>query len=366
MNIAFYAPMKPPTSPRPSGDRLIARQLIKALTMAGFDVNLASRFRSYDRTGDLHRQQRLMKLGEKLSARLIRRYRRMSDQNRPQIWLTYHLYHKAPDLLGPAVTAALNIPYVVIEASTAEKQRHGPWALGYQCARQAIKSADRILGLSRVDRGAILKIIDNPEHYLNVPPFIDLNRFSNRFQTGNIHTPPRLLTVAMMRSGDKLQSYHVLAGALQKITDLDWHIRLVGGGDAEQDVRLAMAPHGDRVTFSGVVAADEMAGIFAASDVLVWPGLKETPGMCFLEAAASGLPAIGADAYGVPDVIDDGKTGFLCRPGDVDDLAGALRQMLTNPGRLMQMGRCAREEAVKTHSLEAASRTLDRILGELR
>jgi len=59
MRVAFYAPMKPPGHPAPSGDRRTARLLIAALEREGHRVEVASTFRSYDRTGDASRQQRL-------------------------------------------------------------------------------------------------------------------------------------------------------------------------------------------------------------------------------------------------------------------------------------------------------------------
>ena len=59
MRVAFYAPLKPPDHPVPSGDRSMARLLIRALELAGHEVGLASRLRSRDTDGDPARQSRL-------------------------------------------------------------------------------------------------------------------------------------------------------------------------------------------------------------------------------------------------------------------------------------------------------------------
>ena len=75
MNVAFYAPLKPPTSPVPSGDRRIARLLIRALKMAGHDVELASKFKSREPYGDAGCQAQLAATGDRLAKLLIRRYR---------------------------------------------------------------------------------------------------------------------------------------------------------------------------------------------------------------------------------------------------------------------------------------------------
>ena len=117
MRIAFYAPLKPVDHPIPSGDRQLGEALQEALRIRGHDTFVASRFRSFEGDGDARRQSRLAELGRRLGDRLVRRLSRV--ERRPDVWFTYHLYHKAPDWLGPKVSRALDIPYVVAEASVA-------------------------------------------------------------------------------------------------------------------------------------------------------------------------------------------------------------------------------------------------------
>ena len=139
MTLAFYAPLKAPDHPTPSGDRRMAQALVDALGRSGREVALACRLRTYDRTGDAPRQQRLRALADRCAAGLLQRYRRGTA---PEAWVTYHGYHKAPDWLGPRVSAALAIPYVMIEASFAPKQAGGPWDLGHRATEQALRRAD--------------------------------------------------------------------------------------------------------------------------------------------------------------------------------------------------------------------------------
>ena len=142
VNLAFYAPMKPPTDPSPSGDRTVGRLLMPALRAAGHEVELASTFRSWEGQGDAGRQRRLRRIGERLGRRLIRRYLARGAQDRPRLWFTYHLYHRAPDWIGPLVSRRLGIPYVVAEASYARTQTGGPWAEGLAASVRAIRQAD--------------------------------------------------------------------------------------------------------------------------------------------------------------------------------------------------------------------------------
>ena len=125
MRIAFYAPMKSPEHPTPSGDRRMGRLLMAALGLAGHEIRLASEFRSYDGAGVLERQRAAAAAGRLEAERLIAGYR-AKPTTAPELWFTYHLYHKAPDWLGPDVARALAIPYVAAEASFAPKQAGGP------------------------------------------------------------------------------------------------------------------------------------------------------------------------------------------------------------------------------------------------
>jgi hypothetical protein len=156
MRIAFYAPLKPPSRPVASGDRAMGRALIAALQQAGHDVAVVSRFRSYDR-GDAARQLRIRDLGAQIAARLLRRFEH--GPWRPQLWFTYHLYHKAPDWLGPTVCNRLGIPYVLAEASFAPKQAGGPWDLGHRAVADAVRRADRIFQPNPADLACLEPLV---------------------------------------------------------------------------------------------------------------------------------------------------------------------------------------------------------------
>lgn len=73
MHIAFHAPLKPPHHPTPSGDREMARLLVRAMERGGFVVELATPFRSLDASGNPQRQRRLSHMGERLADRIIER-----------------------------------------------------------------------------------------------------------------------------------------------------------------------------------------------------------------------------------------------------------------------------------------------------
>lgn len=370
MNLAFYAPMKPPTHAVPSGDRLIARLFIKALRAAGHRPVLASRFRSWEGRGDAGRQARLRRTGERLADRILHRYRGLDPDARPACWFSYHCYHKAPDWLGPRISRELGMPYVVAEASVAPKQAAGPWREGYEASVAAVSTADLVVALNSVDVPCVAAAMRDPGRLVRLPPFLDLSRFDgtapDRAQRqalaerlGAPAKSPWLIAVAMMREGNKLDTYRVLAHALSLLSGMPWHLIVAGDGPARRDVEAAFAPISDRVSFAGVVNQAGLPDLLGAGDLFVWPAINEPLGMAMLEAQAAGMPVVAGNSGGVADIVRDHETGRLLPPGNTEAFAGAIHELLEDGAKRRAMGRRAKANAVQRHGLEAASRTLD-------
>ncbi len=113
-----------------------------------------------------------------------------------------------------------------------------------------------------------------------------------------------------------------------------------------------------QATFTGYLEGEQLAKVYSSADLFVFPSSTETFGNVVLEAAASGIPAIGANAGGVEEIIQDGATGFLCPPRNPEAFTQALVQFLEKPALLRQMGKEARRYAI-TQSWEAI---FDRLL----
>ena len=80
------------------------------------------------------------------------------------------------------------------------------------------------------------------------------------------------------------------------------------------------------VSFLGKI--DNVAPLLAAADLFLLPSQSESFGLSALEALASGVPVIGTNAGGLPEVVRDGETGFLCKVGDVDTMAARALELL--------------------------------------
>jgi glycosyltransferase involved in cell wall biosynthesis len=363
MRVAFYAPLKPPDHPVPSGDRRVAHLFLEALRAAGHLPFVASRLRSYNGQGDPIRQARLAEIGGGVVRRLLQGWRR-DPAAAPNLWFTYHLYYKAPDWLGPAVSTALGIPYVVAEASSAPKQACGAWDIGQRSVEQALRRADAVLGLNPADRGCIVPLLRDPGRWVTFPPFLDTRQYAAGPRSPV--SPPRLIAVAMMRPGDKLESYRRLAAALATLTDLDWSLDVIGDGEARGEVAAALAPLGLRIRWRGALDRAAIAAALGEADLFVWPAINEAFGMALLEAQASGLPVVAGASGGVSGIVADRETGLLVPPGDPVAFATALRFLILDSDRRAAMGAAARARVRREHDLPAAAAQLHAILAELR
>ena len=377
MRVAFYAPLKAPDHPIPSGDRRMAHLLMRALDSAGHEVTLASRLRSRDGAGDPERQDRLARLGGRIADRLVRRCRALPSERRPQLWFTYHLYYKAADWIGPIVARALEIPYVVAEASVAHKRAGGPWSRGHEATLAALDRAAAVIALNPADVPALPKL----GRVRQMPPFLDEAPFAaaadqraehRRALAGRSGLDPEALwivVVAMMRPGDKQASYEILARVLARVPERPdnraWHLLVIGDGPARPVVEQQLtAALGDRWVGLGSQPPEAMPALLAACDLMVWPAVNEAYGMALLEGQAAGLPLVAGSSGGVAGLVEDGATAILCATDDVDAMSTAVGGLLEDPGRRTAMGRAALRRVAATHGLEAGARRLDRILAE--
>lgn len=348
--LAFYAPLKAPGHDVPSGDREIARGLTMALARAGFDPHLASDFRLLDIRGDATVQARLVAAARALVPELVATGRSSGWR----VWLTYHNYYKAPDLLGPAVARALAIPYVQAESTRARKRLSGPWARFARAAEDAADAAEIIFHFTMRDAQALRSFAPPGQTIVHLRPFLlrdDLPPASTR-------TGP-MLAAAMMRPGDKLDSYRLIAETLA-LLEGDWRLDIAGDGAARAEVAGLMRPFGDRVRFLGRLDGAGMDRAYADARLLFWPGVNEAIGLAYLEAQAAGIPVLAQDRPGLRDVLSPG-TLAPDPAGGPAALAAALSRLLADPPDAVGL----RDHIRRRHLLPAAADTLRHALATL-
>src|SRR6185437_10680288 len=196
----------------------------------------------------------------------------------------------------------------------------------HAAAAAALRQADAVIGLNSADRAGVLPYLAAPECWHALPPFLEIAPYAAarrqreahraRLAAGHRLDPaaPWLIAVAMMRPGDKLASYRLLAASLTALRHLPWRLLVVGDGAAQADVVAAFAPVAERVAWLGRREPPAVAAILAAGDLCVWPAINEAYGMALLEAQAAGLGVLAGASGGVGDIVADGIGGRLVPP----------------------------------------------------
>lgn len=357
MKIAFYAPLKSPDHPVPSGDRLMAQQLRRALEMAGHAVQVVSSFRAFVATSDVPQERH-----EEAQREVDRIAQEWQRQGVPDLWFCYHPYYKAPDLLGPDLCRSFAVPYVTVETSYSARRNVGDWQTAQDIVLSGIRQAAVNICLTARDQRGILAMAPDAR-VARLSPFIDASALLAHPPKAQ---PNQLVTVAMMRPGDKLESYRSLAAALLMLLDVDWTLTIVGDGPARSEVEAAFSGlPAERIHWQGQKDKCEIAGILAAASIYVWPGHGEAYGLAYLEAQAAGVPVIAYDVAGVPEVVEHERTGLLVAPGDADAYAAAIARLLQDAQLRDGLAENARRFVNEERSMPAAAKRLGDILSSI-
>ncbi|MDC0658559.1 glycosyltransferase [Leisingera sp. SS27] len=339
--VAFYAPMKPPYHPVPSGDREISRNLMVLLESSGAEVQLASDLRVYDKHGDTSRQTALRAEADAEIRRLI------EQMPEADLWVTYHNYYKAPDLIGPVVARARGVPYVQIESTRAQKRLTGPWSDFAEAAHTAADAANAIFYFTEQDRFALDRDRHGSQIITCLPPFLPREGLP---VLSSLDGP--ILTAGMMRPGDKLASYSIIAETLAHLPG-KWRLDIAGDGPARPEVEALMAPFADRVRFLGQLTRAELAAAYAKASLFLWPGVNEAFGMVYLEAQAHGLPVAAQDRPGVRDVLL--SKPYPAPESGAQALASFTAQLLENSELRAETAKDARDYVSNKHLAPAAA-----------
>ncbi|MCA1306754.1 glycosyltransferase [Microbacterium esteraromaticum] len=151
----------------------------------------------------------------------------------------------------------------------------------------------------------------------------------------------------------------VVLRALAKLDPaLDVTFDIAGGGDQRKALEALTAQLGlsDRVTFHGRVSDEQLRELYSRSSVFAIASIAELQSIVTMEAMASALPVVGADAVALPHLVHDGENGYLFEPGNVDDLVDKLTRVLTAAPEEYERMQRASLDGVNVHDI---NRTLD-------
>ncbi|HSU72811.1 MAG TPA: glycosyltransferase family 4 protein [Candidatus Binatia bacterium] len=136
---------------------------------------------------------------------------------------------------------------------------------------------------------------------------------------------------------------------------------IAGKGDYEPLLRKQAEELGiaDRMRFVGFVPHDKLDSYYEIANVVIMAGtFYEFLGRMLMEASAYGVPAIGTNVGGIPDVIEDGKNGFLLQTQDIAELREKMQRILDSPALAKRMGAYGRQKIRKEFSFAAVAQQL--------
>lgn len=221
------------------------------------------------------------------------------------------------------------IPYVVTEHASSINS--GKVTSGQAATlRTAYKNARKVICVGTLLKKNLSPYLDHPDKAIVIPNFVDISIFSPK----NYHTEKEnKFTFVSIGNLNKLKGFEDLIDAFGHSFRDRLHISLVIAGDGEEEACLRNKIQTLRlerqVTLVGHLSREEVARLLACSDVFVLASYVETFGIVFIEAMATGMPAIGSICGGPQDIITP-ESGYLIRPGDVKSLAGKMCEIYDN------------------------------------
>ena len=185
---------------------------------------------------------------------------------------------------------------------------------------------------------------------------VDTARFRPAGETA--HEVPVLLCIGTLH---EVKGQHVLVEACARLRDRGVAFRcvLVGEGPDAGPLRARIGALSldEHVVLTGALPRDDVITRLAQADVVVAPsvptpqGKREGIPVVLMEAMAMARPVVASRLSGIPELVDDGRSGLLVPPGDVDALAAAIAEVLVDPGRRRRMGAAGRARVVEEFDL---------------
>ena len=200
--------------------------------------------------------------------------------------------------------------------------------------RFGIEESDAVTAVSYSLRDQTKKLLNIQKEIQVVHNFIDTDKLEEPSDTDklkrrlNIQSDEKVMIhISNFRKVKRVQDViHVFHRVQQSIKT---KLLLVGDGPEYGDAYQLVQNLGlqDKVIFMG--RQDNIHDLFAMSDLNLLVSEKESFGLVLLEAMISGVPSIGSNTGGIPEVIDDGETGYICEVGDVETMSKRAIHLLS-------------------------------------
>ena len=264
-----------------------------------------------------------------------------------------------PTATARALAAKLGVPFIFTA------HRYDIYARPPEDFADRAAAAAAVVTVSEANVRYIVNTFGVPAAHIRlIPCGVDTERFrppdQRRAEGGGPAEPPHIVCVARLNPF-KNQQLLLEACARLQARGVQFRCVLVGDGPSRDELNRARARLGLQrvVELVGAAKQTEVLAWWRRAAIAVLTSNSEGMPVSLMEAAACGVPAVATAVGGVPELIEDGVTGFLTASGDADALAGALERLLCGPDLVARFGAAARRRVVEHFSL---TRQVDRLL----
>jgi L-malate glycosyltransferase len=291
-------------------------------------------------------------------------------RERTQILHTYGFY---PNVFAVPAARLAGIP-VIIGSIRDIGDTYTFWQ--HKVQKQCLRLADHIVVNAEAIKRDLIQRGYDAKRLSVIPNGIDCERFRLPGRAEAVrrewNIPPGAPVVGVLARLLRIKGQEVFLRAAALIAAKHPHARfvIVGGNNIDHDYegelkRLAgRLGLDDRVLFTGFRV--DVPDLLASLSIVVSPSLGlEGLSNSLLESMAAGVPVVATRVGGTPEIVEDGVTGLLVTPGDVDGLAAAISRLLDDKTTATRLGQSARRRVFSRYSLEQAVASTERLYAEL-
>jgi len=262
-------------------------------------------------------------------------------------------------LVGLFMKKVFSIPYVLYVYGS-ELLAYGHHSFPSFIIKRALVHCHQLVTISNFTAKQFLDYGLSEEKLIMITPGVD----TEVFRKVSLEQTPKTLrdrvterkVIITVSRIEEYKGHKIVIRALEKLMDEFPNLLyvIVGTGpdlrDLENFVTHSLLK--DHVWFAGFVSDDDIVSYYSVSDLFIMLShslhqrkVEEGFGIVFLEASSCNIPVIGSNTGGIPEAIEDGRTGFIVDPHDENQVVNALRKLLEDPNLAREMGQNGRKRS---------------------
>lgn len=244
--------------------------------------------------------------------------------------------------IGPAPLAYILYMFGCVKRYHVILHGFEAWRKASVLERCAARSAERITTTTQYTADRFSMVNNIKESLIKVIPLCTDEKSISSNSGFQLKGGFKLLCVARLSTSERYKGFEHVFQALAELKSRCPEIHFNIAGDGDDRTRLERNAEeldvGSQVTFWGYLSDQELAAAYADCDVFVMPSKMEGFGIVFLEAMRHGKPCIGGNHGGTPEVIENGKSGFLVEYGDIKSLIHHIENLRNDSTLLESLG----------------------------